>query len=101
MCTKLANTLQPSAVVCVQELSATAPLPGCGQGSVEYQQLDLNNLKNVRKFAKSFNSQGKHLDVLICNAGIMSPKHRLVTDDGLEMQFQVRMVWTVICRSIS
>lgn len=56
---------------------------------MEYQQLDLNSLKNVRKFAKSFNSQKRPLDVLICNAGIMSPKHRLVTEDGLEMQFQV------------
>jgi NAD(P)-dependent dehydrogenase (short-subunit alcohol dehydrogenase family) len=32
---------------------------------------------------------GTPLDILICNAGLMSPPQRLVTKDGLEMQFQV------------
>jgi WW domain-containing oxidoreductase len=57
---------------------------------VEFSQLDLCNLKNVKAFAKRFNSTGKRLDVLICNAGIMSPATRLASDDGLELQFQVQ-----------
>jgi NAD(P)-dependent dehydrogenase (short-subunit alcohol dehydrogenase family) len=73
-----------------QELALTPPLPGCQPGSVEFSQLDLCNLKNVKAFAKRFNSTGKRLDVLICNAGIMSPATRLASDDGLELQFQVQ-----------
>jgi NAD(P)-dependent dehydrogenase (short-subunit alcohol dehydrogenase family) len=74
----------------LQELSALPPLPGCAPGQVEFAQLDLCSLKNVRQFAKSFNAQRRRLDVLVCNAGIMSPANKLVTQDGLEMQFQVR-----------
>lgn len=66
-----------------------APLPGCEPGSVQYEQLDLCSLNNVRAFARKFNSQGRGLDVLICNAGIMSPASRLLSQDGLELQFQV------------
>jgi NAD(P)-dependent dehydrogenase (short-subunit alcohol dehydrogenase family) len=73
----------------LQELSGLPPLPGCEPGQVEFAQLDLCSLKNVRQFAKSFNRQGRRLDVLVCNAGIMSPANKLVTEDGLEMQFQV------------
>jgi NAD(P)-dependent dehydrogenase (short-subunit alcohol dehydrogenase family) len=43
----------------------------------------------VKDFAGRFNRQGRQLDVLVCNAGIMSPPARLVSDDGLELQFQV------------
>eukprot|EP00775_Hariotina_reticulata_P006867 gene6867-7083_t len=75
-----------------QELALTPPLPGCRPGSVEFAQLDLCNLKNVKAFAKRFNSTGKRLDVLICNAGIMSPATRLTSDDGLELQFQVNFL---------
>lgn len=82
----------PPTPACLQDLSGVTPLPGCSPGSVEFAQLDLCSLKNVRAFAKKFNSQGRRLDVLICNAGIMSPATRLVSDDGLELQFQVRLV---------
>ncbi|KAF6253058.1 hypothetical protein COO60DRAFT_1549451 [Scenedesmus sp. NREL 46B-D3] len=74
------------------ELSGLPPLPGCEPGQVEFAQLDLCSLKNVRKFAKAFNAQKRRLDVLVCNAGIMSPANKLVTLDGLEMQFQVNFL---------
>lgn len=76
-----------------QELSAVAPLPGCEAGTVEFAQLDLSNLSSVKDFAKRFNKGGRHLDVLVCNAGIMSPPQRLVSEDGLELQFQVHKWW--------
>lgn len=66
------------------------PLPGCAPGSVEFSPLDLSSLSSVRDFARRFNKEGRSLDVLVCNAGIMSPPQRLVSDDGLELQFQVR-----------
>uniref|UniRef100_A0A383VX36 Uncharacterized protein n=1 Tax=Tetradesmus obliquus TaxID=3088 RepID=A0A383VX36_TETOB len=75
-----------------KELSGLPPLPGCEPGQVEFAQLDLCSLKNVRAFTKSFNRQGRRLDVLVCNAGIMSPANKLVTEDGLEMQFQVNFL---------
>eukprot|EP00879_Flechtneria_rotunda_P018786 GHRR01019719.1.p1 GENE.GHRR01019719.1~~GHRR01019719.1.p1 ORF type:complete len:164 (+),score=55.40 GHRR01019719.1:132-623(+) len=73
-----------------KELSDLPPLPGCAAGKVEYVNLDLCSLKNVKQFIKNFNKQGKNLDILICNAGIMSPANRLLSEDGLELQFQVK-----------
>lgn len=73
----------------LQELSSVSPLPGCAAGSVEFAQLDLSSLSSVRDFARRFNKGGRQLDVLVCNAGIMSPPTRLLSEDGLELQFQV------------
>ena len=72
-----------------QELQQVPPYKECKHGIVEFQQLDLNSLKSVKQFCKSFNSSGRPLDILVCNAGIMSPPQRLVSEDGLELQFQV------------
>lgn len=74
----------------LQELQAVAPLPGCAPPKVEVLSLDLASLASVRSFCKAFNSKKLPLDILICNAGLMSPPQRLTTQDGLEMQFQVR-----------
>ena len=73
----------------LQELQAVAPLPGCAPPKVEVLSLDLASLASVRSFCKAFNSKKLPLDILICNAGLMSPPQRLTTQDGLEMQFQV------------
>lgn len=74
------------------ELSAVPPLLGCAPGSVEFSPLDLSSLSSVRDFARRFNRAGRALDVLVCNAGIMSPPQRLVSEDGLELQFQVNFL---------
>jgi NAD(P)-dependent dehydrogenase (short-subunit alcohol dehydrogenase family) len=79
----------PSCLCALQELQQVQPFKDCKKGVVEFQQLDLNSLKSVKQFCKSFNCSGKPLDILICNAGIMSPPQRLVSEDGLELQFQV------------
>ncbi|KAF8072364.1 Dhrsx [Scenedesmus sp. PABB004] len=73
-------------------LADVPPLPGCGRGRVEFARLDLASLADVRAFARSFNARGRRLDVLICNAGIMSPATRQESEDGLEMQFQVNFL---------
>jgi hypothetical protein len=72
-----------------QELRAVAPLPGCAAPRVEVLPLDLASLDSVRSCCRGFSSRGLALDVLVCNAGLMSPPQRLQTQDGLEMQFQV------------
>jgi NAD(P)-dependent dehydrogenase (short-subunit alcohol dehydrogenase family) len=49
--------------------------------------LDLAELDSVREFAAGEVSRGVPLDLLINNAGVMAPKRRLETKDGLELQF--------------
>ncbi|WP_338554519.1 oxidoreductase [Paenibacillus sp. KS-LC4] len=49
-------------------------------------QLDLGDLNSVRAFAADFINQYEALSILINNAGIMIPPHRL-TKDGFESQF--------------
>ncbi|KQO18155.1 oxidoreductase [Paenibacillus sp. Leaf72] len=49
-------------------------------------QLDLGDLNSIRAFASDFMNQYDSLSILINNAGIMIPPHRL-TKDGFESQF--------------
>ncbi len=57
---------------------------GSGRGSTEVRRLDLADLGSVREFADAW--QGRPLDLLINNAGVMMlPRQR--TADGFEMQF--------------
>jgi NAD(P)-dependent dehydrogenase (short-subunit alcohol dehydrogenase family) len=50
-------------------------------------RLDLASLASVRDFADRQLDQGQPLDLLINNAGVMAPPHRLETVDGFECQF--------------
>jgi NAD(P)-dependent dehydrogenase (short-subunit alcohol dehydrogenase family) len=49
--------------------------------------LDLSSLAAVRKFADAELAQGRPLQILINNAGVMAPPKRLETTDGFELQF--------------
>jgi NAD(P)-dependent dehydrogenase (short-subunit alcohol dehydrogenase family) len=49
-------------------------------------QLDLSRLASVRAFAKAYQAQYDRLDVLINNAGVMTPPYSK-TEDGFELQF--------------
>ena len=55
--------------------------------SLEVLQLDLASLRSVREAAETERAQGKGLDLLINNAGVMAPKKRKPTEDGFELQF--------------
>ena len=46
-------------------------------GKIELVELDLSDLKNVKKFAESIKNKFNYLDVLINNAGIMAPPKTL------------------------
>lgn len=61
---------------------------GYPEAKLEIIELDLNSLKSVESFAKSFLSKYNRLDVLINNAGIMIPPFQK-TEDGFESQFGV------------
>ncbi len=62
-----------------------------GSTHLHAMQLDLASLEAVRSFAAAFTARFPRLDVLIENAGIMTPKRQL-TADGLEMNFGVNHV---------
>ena len=55
-------------------------------GSFELVELDLANLKSVRTAADSLLNEGKFLDVIIANAGVMATPFGH-TADGFETQF--------------
>ena len=54
---------------------------------VEVRRLDLADLASVRAFASELLDDGRPIDVLVNNAGVMAPPKRLETADGFELQF--------------
>jgi NAD(P)-dependent dehydrogenase (short-subunit alcohol dehydrogenase family) len=59
-----------------------------GNDKVSLIDLDLASLDSVRKCASEFNSSHDKLDILLNNAGLMSPTE-IITEDGYELQFAV------------
>lgn len=54
---------------------------------IKVRQVDLSSLASVRAFGGQLLKEGRPLDVLINNAGIMMPPTREVSSDGFELQF--------------
>lgn len=54
---------------------------------VSTRELDLSSLASVAAFGDRLNAEGRPIDLLINNAGVMTPPTRQVTPDGLELQF--------------
>ena len=63
---------------------AAADLRAQGVGPVRVQALDLADLASVRAFADAWSGP---LDVLVNNAGVMTPPRYRQTADGFELQF--------------
>lgn len=59
-----------------------------GNREVELVQGDLSSRQSVRTLATAVRARTDHLDVLVNNAGVVARK-RVVTPDGLELQFAV------------
>ncbi|ORB82992.1 short chain dehydrogenase [Mycobacterium kansasii] len=51
------------------------------------QALDLSSLASVAALGEQLNSEGRPIDILINNAGVMTPPEREATADGFELQF--------------
>jgi len=51
------------------------------------KHLDLSSLKSVAALGDELVAEGRPVDVLINNAGVMTPPRREETDDGFELQF--------------
>lgn len=55
--------------------------------NVRFEPLDLANLASIAAFATRMRSERPRLDLLINNAGVMTPPRRSTTADGFELQF--------------
>ncbi|MGW4465720.1 SDR family oxidoreductase [Micromonospora sp. NPDC004704] len=51
------------------------------------RHLDLSSLASVAALGAELNTEGRPIDFLINNAGIMTPPRRAETDNGFELQF--------------
>jgi Dehydrogenases with different specificities (related to short-chain alcohol dehydrogenases) len=54
---------------------------------VNFEKIDLADLSSIKAFASKMISKGQAIDLLINNAGVMTPPKRLETADGFELQF--------------
>jgi NAD(P)-dependent dehydrogenase (short-subunit alcohol dehydrogenase family) len=63
------------------EIRAAAP-----RAVVRREALDLSSLESVAAFAEGRRRDGRALDLLVNNAGIMAIPRRMLTADGFEMQ---------------
>jgi NAD(P)-dependent dehydrogenase (short-subunit alcohol dehydrogenase family) len=54
---------------------------------VKFESLDLASLASIRAFAAATIANGRPLDLLINNAGVMDLPTRRLTEDGFELQF--------------
>jgi NAD(P)-dependent dehydrogenase (short-subunit alcohol dehydrogenase family) len=51
------------------------------------KHLDLSSLESVAALGQELAAEGRPIDMLINNAGVMTPPRRQQTDDGFELQF--------------
>jgi NAD(P)-dependent dehydrogenase (short-subunit alcohol dehydrogenase family) len=66
----------------VASIESAAP-----HGSIQFERLDLADLASVKAFSERMRRDLDRVDLLINNAGVMSPPTRRVTADGFELQF--------------
>jgi NAD(P)-dependent dehydrogenase (short-subunit alcohol dehydrogenase family) len=57
------------------------------KAKVSFEKIDLADLSSIKAFASRMIAKGQAIDLLINNAGIMTPPKRLETADGFELQF--------------
>ncbi|WP_408899425.1 oxidoreductase [Nocardioides sp. R1-1] len=66
--------------------AAARRVPGHDKGRVEVRQVDVSDLDSVRSFARALLADGRPVDVLVNNAGVLGVPHA-VTPEGVEMHF--------------
>src|ERR1700678_2920967 len=57
------------------------------EARLRVRRVDLADLASVREFADGMKAEGAPVDLLLNNAGVMSPPGRMSTADGFELQF--------------
>jgi NAD(P)-dependent dehydrogenase (short-subunit alcohol dehydrogenase family) len=66
----------------IDEIRATVP-----NAKLTIKPLDLSSLAGVADLGEQLNADGCPIDILINNAGVMTPPKRDTTTDGFELQF--------------
>jgi NAD(P)-dependent dehydrogenase (short-subunit alcohol dehydrogenase family) len=66
----------------ITEIRSTA-----AHAKLALKSLDLASLESVAALGEELVSEGRPIDLLINNAGVMTPPQRQLTDDGFELQF--------------
>ena len=66
----------------IDEIRATVP-----DAKLTIKPLDLSSLASVAALGEQLNAEGRPIDILINNAGVMTPPKRDTTADGFELQF--------------
>lgn len=66
----------------IEEIRAGAP-----DAKLTITALDLSSLASVAALGEQLNVEGRPIDLLINNAGVMTPPERETTADGFELQF--------------
>ena len=57
------------------------------KAKISFEKLDLADLTSIREFSKKMLKKEQAINLLINNAGVMTPPKRLETKDGFELQF--------------
>ncbi len=66
----------------IDEIRTTVP-----DAKLTIKSLDLSSLAAVAALGEQLNAEGRPIDILINNAGVMTPPERDTTADGFELQF--------------
>jgi NAD(P)-dependent dehydrogenase (short-subunit alcohol dehydrogenase family) len=66
----------------IDEIRTTVP-----DAKLSIKALDLSSLASVAALGEQLNAEGRPIDILINNAGVMTPPERDTTADGFELQF--------------
>jgi NAD(P)-dependent dehydrogenase (short-subunit alcohol dehydrogenase family) len=66
----------------IEEIRAAVPT-----AALTIKPLDLSSLSSVAALGEQLNTEGRPIDILINNAGVMTPPNRDTTSDGFELQF--------------
>jgi NAD(P)-dependent dehydrogenase (short-subunit alcohol dehydrogenase family) len=69
-------------VAAIDEIRTTVP-----NAKLTIKPLDLSSLAGVAALGEQLNADGRPIDILINNAGVMTPPKRDTTSDGFELQF--------------
>ena len=68
--------------------AASAAIRRSAPGAVvSTRPLDLSSLRSVSALAEGLLADGRSIDLLVNNAGVMQPPQRQLTEDGSELQF--------------
>jgi len=73
------------------EQARAAVLERAGTSDVHIGLCDLSDLDSVRQFAERFAAQAERLDVLVNNAGVLTPR-RTISPNGLELTFATNVL---------